>query len=371
MIKNLGIQDLKALALPIGLDAGELEKYMTADNVTYENVLTDIATALEMANSALRTDPLWAGLYTVTTEPTVEYPTGLELGTRIAGEYTAGDPRHGMTVAHHIPIAEFDYNLGWTSKFLKNARVSRIDASIMRMKDSFISDWQKRIFTRFFTSAENAYGGTGYDLPFVNASSNVPYAPPYFDGQTFATTHTHFGRYADSSAGREAAVAAGVAHLREHGINPPYTLIIPFADIDAWSALDGTNAGVEFVSREHDSLRYGNDESLVTGLEDERFVGGLKTRLGTVFLWASYRVPTDYMGLYRSYGANNPRNPIAMRVNEMTAGDMYILRTGAFRQFPLEDVVGYHEYGFSSNNRENGFCAYFTAAGDYVDPTIS
>jgi hypothetical protein len=363
----LGLNSLMQFALPAGWDASELQKHQLADGRTYDEMLTDIAVALQEVGSSLSNDPKYGGLVSFTTEMGFEYAQGSsQTGMEERTEYRTADGRRGATVGHMLPLKSFDRKLQWTWDFLRKARRLQLDNDIAVAMYDIRDEFERRVLRRFFTNTDYQLGSSGYDLPFANASSNVSYVPPAYNGKTFASSHTHFVR--DTTANRATAIKAGVASLREHGINASFTGIVPAAEVSTYTALSN------FVRPERNLARYNGATDVATGAIDEQvFFGALETDFGLVYLWETERLPASYFGLYKSYGSNDPRNPLAIRYSEDLGFQPIMKPVG---NHPLEGAEIIHEYGVGVGGapmtaRLNGYCIHFDAAGDYDNPTIS
>ena len=363
----LGIADLKQFALPLGVDASEIARYQLADGTNYDQLLNDISAALALTGNSILNDPIYGSLIGETTEMMKEYRQGAgTTGMQVRTEYTRADPQRGATIGHMIPLKRFDYTLGWTADFLRYARRGQLDADIQDALYGVVDNAQRSILTRFFTTTENQMGSSGYDVPFVKGAGTVLFTPPPYNGQTFANTHTHFDRQTTSA--QATTLKAGAKTLWEHGITGPYMAIIPFADITTYTALTGwikPQRGIEYV-RTDSAANFG-----VLPMDDQAFIGAFETDNGIAYCWASPRLPTNYLGMYKSYGTNNPNNPLALRYAPDFGAGPVLMRSPAFRMTPLEQVDFWHDIGIGMNNRLNGYACYFNAAGSYVDPTIS
>lgn len=370
MSKVLGYADLKQMALPVGIDVAVLEKITNTQNLNFNQVYDMIAVAISDANSEMLTDPVLGGLWFADTEASVTMRNGSSTGgMEKRTEYGRPDPKRGEVVGHHIPIATFDESTGFTYDSLRAAREDQIMASINILADDLIDNFEKELLTRFFSSAANAIGtaSTGFDMPFADGvTTYVEFVPPPYKGHTFASSHVHFARAAvDAQA---AQLEAGAKHLWEHGIRAPFTAMVPYADVDTWTAITGfikPNRGVEYVS-----IASGAPYA-VASLQDERMIGMYETTVGLVTIWASPRIPTGYMGMYRSFGTDNPRNPLQVRYAPDHGLGGLLMPSNTFQKYPLEEAYLLHEFGVGVRNRLNGYCVYFAASGDYTDPTIT
>lgn len=367
-MSTLGINDLKQFALPTGWDASELLKYELADGATYEAAINDILGGLIATTQDMLNDPFYGQLVRVTTELGREVRDGVATtGMSARTEYQKADPKRGKTIGWMFPLNSYDRTLGWTWDFLRRARQSQLDSDIETAVYDVRDNWERQILTRFFSTTENQLGTSGFDVPFVKGTGSVAYTPPAAMGQTFANTHTHFDRKTDDATGWADALEAGAAHLHEHGIMAPYIGIVPFADRANFTSLAGfikPDRGVTYIQAVSTS-------ALTVARMDETFFGMYETALGLVQLYASYRLPANYLGMFKGYGANNPRNPLAMRVDPQFGASPVLLSGEGHRHYPLENATIVHEFGIGVNDRLNGYACEFDSSGSYADPTIT
>jgi hypothetical protein len=363
----LGINDLKQFALPTGWDGGELAQYALADGTTYEQMVETIAAALAVANEQLIHDPVLGSMVAITQEAGLEYRDGTGNGMTERTEYQRADARRGATSGHMLPIKSYDRALGWTFDFLRKARSAQLEADIADALYDVRDNWELQLLTRFFSSAENAIGGAGYDVPFVHGSAgNVDMTPPPYGGQTFDTSHDHFDRKATTE--QADALNEGALNLWEHGIFGPYNAIVPLADIATYTALTNfvkPDRGVEYISVGS------NAPYAQAALNDERFIGLYESDYGLIRIWITPHLPTNYLGVYKPYEINDNRNPLRARFASDLGPGAVLMRGEGFRQYPLEHAILLHEFGVGVGNRLNGYACFFAASGDYTDPTIS
>ena len=368
MTTLLGVDDLKQFALPSGWDATEMLKYQLASGENYDSVITAIAAGLNVANGDMLNDPIYGGLVSVTTELGVEYGDGITAGMSERTEYSRPDVKRGTTIGHMLPLKSYDRGLGWTFDYLRKARQISIDNGIYLAIGDVKDNWQKQILTRFFSDSENLLGSSGYDVPFIQGGSgNIDYTPPPYGGATFASTHDHFDRKTTSVQGD--ALTAGAKHLHEHGLMAPYTAIIPETDRSTYTGL-----GANWVKPDmgNNFIRTDSGANWATAINIiEPFIGTYETDHGLVNVWATHRLPNNYLGLYKSEGINDTRNPLAIRYSDDFGLGAILLRGESFRQYPLENAVILHEFGVGVRNRLNGYACFFAASGSYTAPTIA
>jgi hypothetical protein len=194
----------------------------------------------------------------------------------------------------------------------------------------------------------------------------VAFTPPSYGGTSFSPDHSHFERRgADKQAD---ALEAGAKHLWEHGIFGPYQGIIPFADVNTYTALGKfikPDRGVEYVSTS------ANAPYAQAVTSDERYIGLYESAYGLVRLWVTPHLPTGYLGLYRGYENADPRNPLRVRYAPDLGAGAVLLRGEGFRHYPLENALLVHEFGVGVGNRLNGYACRFASTGDYSAPAIA
>ena len=152
----------------------------------------------------------------------------------------------------------------------------------------------------------------------------------------------------------------------EHGHMPPYRLLISVADVAGVTGLTG------FVFPTTTVIQAGSGTSVAIPEIDPtddgfRFIGSYEnTRV-----YAAPGMPQYYGFAYRSYGTNNPRNPLRVRVEKgyelPTARALRDPNAGAGID-PLQDLMLYMEFGVGVADRTNGTTRYVNN-GAWADGT--
>lgn len=369
MTTYLGPGDLKNRILPTGWDATELENRRLESNITIDQIATEAAGAASALSRELLTDPLYSMMYGVTTEPEVEYRVGSTNAFVRYAEYAPADEQRGKTEGHMLPREEWIYPLGWTNLFLERCRRRQIEADIQGMVDAGRNKWHKAMLTRFFKSADDSgvhkgLGTGGYSPAFAHTagSTEVDFVPPDWGGQSFASTHEHFNNTSGATAADwDAAIVTMARHLAEHGHAPPYVLMVANEDQATIMGLS------DFRERADPGIRYGG--SVDIALVSDLYFGGVVTPDGLVMCTWSHRIPQYTMGLFKAYPQGNPRNSLAVFYTE--SHPLVIdFKQGVYRQFPIEQLLAYAEFGIGVRDRTNGVC-HQMSAGSYSDPTIT
>lgn len=372
-----GAEDIRRYAVPANWDTNILTAYELADGTTFDALLNDVSTAIALQNQAMFNDPTIGGMIQLTDELGFEYENGSTAEMERRSEKVQPNSSRGATTGHMLPITDWDKGLEWTGDFLEEARMTAVDSSVSKALKAVKNRLERDILTRFFTDTENVLGTSGRDMPVVNGSGGGEnYRPPDYNGQSFTSSHTHFDRKTDDAAGRAAAIDAGFTHLWEHGIMPPYDLVIPFVDRADFTALASTSPQVTFV-RPDMNIQYLVEASSPDALRsmtlpNEMFIGFVHTDMGTGRVWMSTRVPANYLGIYKSYGINAPDNPVVVRFDPRRGAGAFLVGGNNFVLYPFEKAIIRMKFGVGINSgRLNGYLCHFAGAGNYVNPTIA
>lgn len=376
MAQVLGPLTLQNKALPVGVDGARVAQWAMRDGITYEQLVNQVSLALGAANQALLDK--WGWLFSITDEVMMEYPNG---GTVVPmTELTDIDKHplvHGTTIGHMLPLRFYGEAVGGTWRYFRDIRSVQIRAAITAIVERGVWRFEQKLLSRFFSNSEEAIGSAGYSVPFVRgASGNVDFAPPSYDGTSFATSHDHFLAY-DKDTGPDTLddVLEGLAlTLAEHGHMAPYTAIVSRSDIAVYQAL--TNF-VNIVDPVITTIDRGGATSgssfFVRGSRDLARIGWYQSAVGLVELIATSRLPADYAGMTKSYGQNNPRNALAVRVHPDSGfGFSVITKTSENLDWPVEQVDVGLEFGVGVGmDRTNGAAAILVNDDTWANPTIS
>lgn len=360
----LGYSDLKTVVrLPANWDLTYLKKWSLKDGTTFDVLTRRVATALTLFNRSLTSGYMSQYIQT-TQDMTLEYDTGGESAVLAeVSEYGRPDPIYGDFTGHMLPLHDYGGALGWTYMALRRGNMSRFDRDIGRLINRATNLWQNRVLWRMFTMAAEAIATSGKSAPFADGgTADTTYIPPSFEGRNFLNTHNHFLRTADDAAGRTAAMTAMGNHLREHGIMPPWDLIISETDKAAWVAQ------TEFKKPLRDVFTTAGVETRAI-VPEETYIGIMETSDGWFRVRPEPRVPTKYCGAFKPAGFNQPGAPLLVRTEE--GFPLGITLVGTVQQFPLQDAIAYFTFGIGIGDRLAGVANFSNASGNYVEPVIT
>lgn len=375
MAEILGPLTLQNKALPTGVDGARVAQWLMRDGITYGEFVNRVALALGAANAALMDK--WGWLLNVTDEITMEYPDGSAVTPMT--ELTDIDKHplvHGSTIGHMLPLKFYGEAVGGTWRYFRDARMVKVSAAITTLVNRGIWRFEQLLLTRAFTNSEEAIGSSGYSVPFVRGTGgNVDFTPPAFDGVTFLNTHDHFNGYNLSTPLAMNDVLEGLAlELAEHGHVAPFTAIVSRADIALFGAL---TKFVEIVDSTVSVIDRGSSTTgsqfFARGNRDIGRIGWYQSNVGLVELVASGRVPTGHVFMTKSYGTDNPRNALAVRVHpDQGFGFFIVTKTSENLDWPVEQIDVGFEFGIGVGmDRTNGAEGFLVAGGTWAAPTIA
>jgi len=368
----LGFGDLKDTALHSLWDTSTIVKDQLADGTTFAQMVGDVQGMINELNNSLLSMPHYSGMFAIQDEPTMEYPVGVSNGFEEATEYSVPDPRRGLTTGHMLPLKEWDRSLGWTIRYLRKARMDRVDADVRSVMVDGRKLWQQRLLTRFFSSTANTVGSTSSaDVPFADAgSADSNYVPPDSpDGEAFTSSHEHFLDYGDTGITQDtldnSAISVALEHLQEHGHEAPFDLIGARTDAGTWAAVEG------WKSPNWPQIAYhASAVERALGVADiGEYFGYVETDYGIGRVWLTPRLPTLNFGAFKSYGPGDQRNPLRVRIDRRT-GFGFRLVEGNFVNAPMMLAMVFAEFGVGVGDRVNGV-AVDLQTNSWAAPTIS
>lgn len=362
----LGPRDLSTLVVLPGWDMNELSKFKLQDGTTYSAIASQLAGALSAVQAEIINDPLYASLVSYTDRPDVEYRQGGGDSMEEHTEYGRPDPQRADTTGHMLPFKKWDRALGWTWDYLREARISQVQADIADAVQGVRNRWRLELLGRLFrrgddTGAKLGLGTSGISPGFVTAAANtgVDFIPAPYGGISFTVDHEH---YVAAAGGWTVAIFKDiVAELREHGHQPPYNMMVSSLDADAITALTG------FVPTPKLLVNYGSQTATATfgGEEMSPGIYSIGT-LEDVRVWVVPGVPQYYGFAWKPYGVNSPRNPLRVRVTKGQSRPSIFAMTdprAGNATTPLQYLMFFTEFGVGvGEDRTNGTPRYVNNA---------
>lgn len=372
MAEVLGPMQVSQRALPTGHDATRIAQWEMRGGTSFMEFLSAVALAVGAFNQEM--NARWGWLFSFTEELALEYPDGGSVTElqEITDE-SLTDMVHGQTIGHMIDLKPYGGSVGGTRHYFRDARPAQITSTIRTIRNRAQWRFEKALLTRALTNTENLVGSAGYDVPFVRGTGgNVDFIPPAFGGEVFTASHDHF---VFNNSGYAELLNTMAETLEEHGHEPPYRALVSRADVASYLAL---TKFVEFVAPITTVIDRGAESSgnqfFTRGqpMVTDGVFGYFQSDYGLIELHSLTRIPTLYAGLYKSYGINDARNPLAVRVHPSVGFGLQVIPVPSHQDaYPIRRIDLEFEFGVSvGEDRTNGVVGKKAASYD-ANPTIS
>ena len=360
----LGNRDTRDNVILTGIDAALLEKYRLADGTTYDQVVAMANAMLSGFNGTLANDDFWSLLLSFTDNPEARYAVGNSASMVAHTEYGRPDPTRAELAGHMLPLRKWDHMLGWTSDYLEEARLTDLEADLNLAIEATQNRWRMSLLQRLIkrgdeSGAANGLSATGLSPGFATtaASTGVDFTPPSYGDTTFRSTHEHYVPIA-GGVFTTAVFTDAAAELREHGHEPPYEFLIGPSDEATVVAL------AEFLSVNEALINAGVLSAQVNfsgaTINGKRPIGAIEG----FRVWVVPGMPQYYGFGFKSYGANNMRNPLRVRLPiGQSAPRLVLIRDSNNPGIaPVQNLMTQIAFGVGVGDRTNGTPRYVNNA---------
>lgn len=370
----LGPRALIDLALPTGIDGSKVLQWALRDGMTGPQVIARAASIIGEVNT--RVFNKYSGLLYVTQDlfARTRAGSGEKSRTPLRAEFVKPDPIRGQEIGHMLPLKDYYDAVAWSQLYLRDAYLAQIDADLREIADRWETRVGEDLWVRALTDTENTIGTAGYDVGWaIGTGTNVNFVPPQYGATVHTSTHTHYKWLDDDSATWADLADDMVEELRHHGIGGMLTMFVSGSDIAEWRAITGF---VDLIPAPVQVTGSSSAPVYVTpgdfeGMPGELF-GYYKSPRGLVALRAEDFIPTNYCFLTRSFGANNPRNGIAVRVHPTGGFGLTVDPQITNSINPELDMITFPAtHGIGVFDRLNGVAGYLNSgAVAWVDASV-
>jgi len=377
----LGARALIDLAIPTGLDSGEILKFELQDGRTAQQVIAEAAAMIGNINEELSQD--YGGLMRFTEDQFARYRQGE--GSRSMTprkvEFKRADGVRSDTIGHMLPLHDYEDAVEWTPLYLRRAYETQINADLQLISDRWRNRVDYEIITRALTNTENSIGDSGYDVPWaIGTGMNVNFIPPQVGATQFDSDHTHFV-VVDSSGddGYDDLIEDMMLDLRHHGIGGTLVALVAFDDVAEYSTFSTSGEFVELnpagltVIAGSSSAPVRVTAGETDGIPGELFGYWKSKHYGVCELRSHDRVPSGYAFMTKSHGVKNARNGLAVRMEPGIGFGLRVSPQATSSINPELDFIKFEAtHGVGVNDRINGVAGYIASAAEsWVNPTIS
>jgi hypothetical protein len=375
-----GPRQLIDTAIPTGVSATYLMRFEMQEGMNAEEVIALAATKIGEANEWLVST--YGGLIFLTEKAYASYGLGGDPGMTPKGsEYAEEDGQVSEGIGHMLHAEDYKDATAWSADYLMRAVREDITRDVELKKVRWINRIDYDVLTAMFRSTEIAVGSAGWSVPWaIGTGMNVNFVPQSWMGTNFDSTHTHFIRInaAASAANVQTTIESMSEHLAHHGHTGLKVLYVSSSIATLILSINDTKKFATFISPEF-RLLSGNTNIPVSyvpgqmeGIPGE-IIGYYSTNNGLVEIRKHPRVPAGYMWMGKSYGSNDLRNPMAVRVWKNEGFGLKV-RPQISRDINpmLEKVLFKGTHGVNVNDRTAGVAAQIASGGaSYDEPTIT
>ncbi len=375
----LGPRALIDLAVPTGIDGAKVLQWQLRDGTTGPQAIARAAAVIGEVNQ--RVYGKYSGLLYITQEIYARYRQGAGSKSRtpLKAEFVKPDPIRGQEIGHMLPLHDYADAVAWSPEYLRDAYLAQLDADLREIADRWETRLGEDFWTRVLTDNENLLPGAsaGYDVGWaIGTGTNVNYIPPQYGATVHTSTHTHYDYLDDDSNDWGDLLEDMVEDLRHHGIGGRLVCFISGSDLSEWAAVteyvEPTPQNIVQVVAGSTSAPIRVTDAEFEGLPGELF-GYMKTLRGYVELRYDDFIPTNYCWLTKSYGANNPRNPVAVRTHPTGGFGLTVDPMVTQSINPELDYIQFDAtHGIGVNDRIGGVAGYLASgAVAWVDATVT
>ena len=352
-----GYIDTQNIDFAVGQSESRLRNMQNRLGINFSEFYTRLDGALTALNSS--PDPTVTSLITRTDSDRVATgATGSKVWQR-GGEYSIVRPQKGGSAGHLLPLYHYAMSLGFTAEALQVMTVDRFQAEIASAIQGIARGQRADVLERLFQNTENVLDGDGVGASpgFAGSGtgSNV-YAGPLPPGAGSLNLYARV-----DSAGLDAQIKTYQQNLNFFHGSGPLDLLTSSAGLALVTALPGFVAAGSALVR----AAVGSTEAMVDANE---YVGVLNGNIRVRH--ADAQISGTGIAIFKSYGANDVRNPLAWRFSPIW-GDGAIVNDRDL--FPLANAEISQYYGVGVNNRAGAALIAVAASGTYAAnaPTVS
>lgn len=379
MTEVAGVLTTLSNQIPAGIDPSRFMQWRLNEGRTYGEVRSMIAAAMQGLNAELLA--AWGDLIYVTPDDSFEYPNGGAV-TDLPEITEVGNPdaNKGTTIGHMIDLKPRGGKIGGTWRFFRDTREAIIMAAVSDLIQRGRQTFEKSLLQRAMAKAETTLGTSGYAVGFCNANpGTLQYVPPTWQGKAFDTSHTHYLGYDSGSKSAGDMLDGLVGTVQEHGHSGPYIAYVSETDVITYRALPnfvkpltdrvimvdrgGSTTGAELFQR---------GMVMAPPVSGGRYFGNYISPYGEVELRSLNYLTTGRALVYKSYGANNAQNPMAVRIHPDVGFGFFIREKLTGQElWPVEEIGIEIEYGIAANaKRTAGASGLLVSGGAFADPAL-
>jgi len=374
---SIGPRMLLDIALPTGVDANTILNFEMREGMTPQDVITMAVTVIGEANEYVRMT--YGGLYAETQRLWSRYRKGD--GTRSMtpkrSEVSRKDGIRGDRIGHMLDIESFDDANDWTTDYLREAIREDLRDDVLMVRDRWINRCDYNFIWRMLSNTEVQIGQTGWAPGWaIGSGGNLPFVPPQYGAYKFDSTHTHYIRYnaAYNATNLATALDRGAQELSHHGHTGQKICLMSESNLSILKTMTAKELA-RFLPAGFRPAGGNTGQSTLPGeLEGipGETVAWYASDYGMVQIKYHPRLPAGYLWMGKSYGIDNPANPLALRTDPLRGGFGIVVNPQVDNSLnPRLQKLSYEgKNGVNVNDRTNGVAIQIeTGSDDYESPT--
>jgi hypothetical protein len=368
------------IAIPTGIDASEIFRIQMQQGMTLTEIIQGAVAVINDVNNELALQ--YGGLYVFTERLYARYRNGDGGGRQMSAigtELSNPDGQRAKHIGHMLPLLPYVDATEWSVAYLKKALREDLRDDIKFVAERWRNRLDFGVITRMLSKKENQIGSSGWDVGWsIGTGTNVNFVPPPYAAYEHTSSHTHYLRTDAAISSTNAATMLELAaqELSHHGHSGRKVALVSEANLGIYLGMDSKKLMV-WKPSDFQPITGGSNALMVAEGELKGIPGELfaryHTNYGVIDLRYHPRIPAGYGWMGKSYGDNNPANPLAIRL-EMGGGFGMRVNPQIDRSLvPKLDKLKFEaEHGVGVNDRTNGV-AFQIAAGSssYAEPEIS
>lgn len=376
----LGPSSLLDIALPPGVDGNVIFKFQMQEGLTVQEVIALATTVIGEANEQVVTR--YGSLISITESMYAVYRQGSG-GRRVTptkAEFAKADPVRSDKIGHMLPRWDYEDATGWDSEYLRRANREMLRRDLLEIRDGWVNRVDLDVLTRMFSREEVVISSTAWSPGWaIGTGTNLNYIPPQWRSYKHNSTHTHYIRVnaAISSANAATTLDSMAKHLAHHGHSGRKVAIVSEEDLSIYQGISSE----KYANMLNPEFRYvgGNSNSPVAYMPEElegipgEVFGAFASAYGTVYLSYHEGVPSGFLWMGKSYGVDNPQNPLAIRAEPGYGFGMKVEPMLRQTLTPALDSIHFPAtHGVGVNDRTAGVAAQIATGGtSYENPVVA
>jgi hypothetical protein len=379
MARILGARALIDNALPSTIDTSYVMNFEMQEAMRPEEVITMAATTIGEANEYLM--ETYGGLVYVTEKlwSTYKMGNGSRRMTPKGSEFVEEDGDHSEKTGHMLFLEDYKDATAWSRDYLERAIREDLRGDVIDKRDDWINRVDYDVMTAMFRSSEVTVGA-GWSAPWaIPTGTNTNFIPPQWMTNSFDTNHTHFVRVNAAPDGTNVltALETGARHLAHHGHTGRKVAYVGDTIADLITASTDKRVAIQYPVEF--TLTAGNSGAPISTIRGQlegvpgEIIALVTTKSGLVEVRRHDRVPAGYIWIGKSYGRDNQKNPLAIRVYPGKGFGLTVNPQIDRSINPTLDRVMFKgTHGVNVNDRTAGVAIQIASGGTtYEEPTIS